>query len=269
MGNLAKRIKYYRTRKGVTQEYIALKLGIKASNYAKYESGDRTPREDTLLKIAQILSVSCDALENGVERSFVELLNRYIRISVLGDLDCFDAYYSDVIEDVDVYEIISDCFNGWHKKIKSDLPNLSERFLDEPDLLSMMELRTLYKKHFCDDHEMPSYDGSTATLDNGTFLKLMFCIAMSNYMTMTDSSNILSDVQEITDTELPDVEALQFFAVQWFVPYLAFVADAVELTQNTNIIDFEIAFLYNALTPPDDIDKPYDILEELEGMFDV
>jgi hypothetical protein len=37
-----------------------------------------------------------------------------------------------------------------------------------------------------------------------------------------------------------------------FVPYLSFIIDAVELCANTTIDDFEKAFLFYALTHPDE-----------------
>jgi HTH-type transcriptional regulator, competence development regulator len=57
------RLKELRTRKGITQEVLALDLGIPESTVRRYESSDEnTPRRERLEKIADYFGVSVDYL---------------------------------------------------------------------------------------------------------------------------------------------------------------------------------------------------------------
>ena len=59
---LGKRIRECRLIRNMTQEELGLALGYTEKNAAtrvtQYETGYRTPKEDTLIKIAEVLSVS-------------------------------------------------------------------------------------------------------------------------------------------------------------------------------------------------------------------
>lgn len=54
--------KNLRTKKGWTQEEIAIKLGVSRPSIAGYESKDRIPRRELLNKIADVFGVSIDYL---------------------------------------------------------------------------------------------------------------------------------------------------------------------------------------------------------------
>lgn len=57
------RLKELRTKKGITQETLALDLGIPESTVRRYESSDEhTPRRERLEKIADYFGVSVDYL---------------------------------------------------------------------------------------------------------------------------------------------------------------------------------------------------------------
>ena len=49
-----------RKEKGITQEVLATKLGIKRSTIAMWETGKSKPRTDDLYAIAAVLNVSVD-----------------------------------------------------------------------------------------------------------------------------------------------------------------------------------------------------------------
>ena len=68
--SISARIKYFRNIKGLSQENVAMMLGIKSTNYAKYESGERTPKHERLVQIAKILDTDIVALETGFEKNF-------------------------------------------------------------------------------------------------------------------------------------------------------------------------------------------------------
>ena len=60
------RIAFIRQFRGLTQEKVGEKLGLNDENRRKgmtrYESGERTPKEDRLLEIANILSVNVNCI---------------------------------------------------------------------------------------------------------------------------------------------------------------------------------------------------------------
>lgn len=58
----SERIKDLRTEKGISQEEIALQLGITRSAYSNYEQGIREPSYDVLVKICSLFEVSSDYL---------------------------------------------------------------------------------------------------------------------------------------------------------------------------------------------------------------
>lgn len=57
-----KRLNYIRKSKGVTAQSMATSLQIALRSYRMYESGDRFPSLDMLVRIADILDVSTDYL---------------------------------------------------------------------------------------------------------------------------------------------------------------------------------------------------------------
>lgn len=50
-------LKEYRTRKGLTQHDVALRIGVSTRSYQFYESGERLPDVQTAIRIAQVLGV--------------------------------------------------------------------------------------------------------------------------------------------------------------------------------------------------------------------
>jgi transcriptional regulator with XRE-family HTH domain len=60
---LAKRLKELREERDLTQETLAIELGLRGkSSIANYESGLRNPDYDTLIKIANYFGVTTDYL---------------------------------------------------------------------------------------------------------------------------------------------------------------------------------------------------------------
>lgn len=59
---LSDRLKKTREEKGLSQTFIAEKIGITRQAYNHYETGKRVPPNDVLIKIAQILDCSTDYL---------------------------------------------------------------------------------------------------------------------------------------------------------------------------------------------------------------
>ena len=73
-----KRLKMLRTNKKLTQQQLADRLGVAKSVVSYYESGDRFPSYDVLIKIARTFHVTTDYLLN-LERT------RVINVSDLSD----------------------------------------------------------------------------------------------------------------------------------------------------------------------------------------
>ena len=76
---LSKNIKKARLKSGLTQKQVAERLGVAQAQYARWESGGRNPKDETVEKLAEIFEVSFDYLkgrDDGLE-DIVELLRKY------------------------------------------------------------------------------------------------------------------------------------------------------------------------------------------------
>lgn len=60
--SIGKRIRYYRENKKWTQEYFAEKIGLSLTYIGMIERGEKTPRLETFINIANALDVSADML---------------------------------------------------------------------------------------------------------------------------------------------------------------------------------------------------------------
>lgn len=69
------RLKLLRTRKKLTQEGMAEKIGVARTTYAMYEQNKREPDYETLQKIATFHEVSVDYLLGRDEQSVKEASN--------------------------------------------------------------------------------------------------------------------------------------------------------------------------------------------------
>jgi transcriptional regulator with XRE-family HTH domain len=65
----ASNLKAFRLRKNLTQKQLSEMMGITQQAYAQYESGKRTPKIDTLQRIAGALDVDWTELVSDEERS--------------------------------------------------------------------------------------------------------------------------------------------------------------------------------------------------------
>lgn len=79
------RLKYYRKQAKFTQEQISNGIGIPKITYQSYEQGVRSPKADTLSKIATILGVDIDCLlyckEEQLKEAFKMLRTFTITVS--------------------------------------------------------------------------------------------------------------------------------------------------------------------------------------------
>ena len=72
-------IKKARLDTGLTQIEVAEKLGVAQAQYARWESGGRNPKDETVKKLAEIFDVSFDSLKgiDGGLEEIVDLLRQY------------------------------------------------------------------------------------------------------------------------------------------------------------------------------------------------
>lgn len=59
---IARRVKYFRSRKGLTQEELAEKSGLSDRTIQRIENGETEPRGDSLKKLSKALEVSPDEI---------------------------------------------------------------------------------------------------------------------------------------------------------------------------------------------------------------
>ena len=70
---IAQRIAELRKDKGVTQDEIAKFLEVKRATVANYETGQRSPDYETIIKLADYYGVSCDYILRGIKSEYSEI----------------------------------------------------------------------------------------------------------------------------------------------------------------------------------------------------
>lgn len=63
----SERLRLLRKAHGLTQERAAVLLNVERSTYAKYETGQSMPHQDTLLRLTDLFNVSVDYMLGKVE----------------------------------------------------------------------------------------------------------------------------------------------------------------------------------------------------------
>jgi len=253
----------------MTQMDVASKLGMRTDNYAKYESGARVPRADRLIKLAKILGVSYDALNEGVEREFADLLKSHAIGMIVDEPGAFIMLVDDMRQSAEAYGVISYFFGRGEHSFAAGNAKLFEKYMANPNLAGLTELYELFKEQ-CDSNSAPDEINGISLkvnhlltpLDAATTLKWAFCIAAKRYLERNDTGFIIDEAEKLAGSLLEHFDAIQFLAVKLLIPYISLILNAVELCMNTTIDDFEKAFLYYALTQPDDEDDPGDDDEE-------
>ena len=117
-GNSLKRI---RKEKGITQEALALKLGVTKGMISQYENGNREPKLDTIKKIAAALDCNMNVLisketildiiqEEKTEKEQIEKLSTFYQLSTNEIAEIIENYimyhygsYDDNKEIIDIF----------------------------------------------------------------------------------------------------------------------------------------------------------------------
>ena len=258
MSNISDRIKYYRKKRGMTQMSVSTAMGIRVDNYAKYESGARIPRDDRLINLAKIFGISFDALKEGIEREFADLLKAHALGAITGEAGSFSAFFNDMELSSEAYSVVASLFSRGVHSFTIENRELFEKYMSNPSMADLIALYDMYKEQ--SDFPVQVSDPIKmhfvlAPLEPAMALKWAFCVAFHRYLEDNDPTFIMDEAKQHAGSFLEHFDELQYFAIKLFVPYLSFIIDAVELCMNTTMDDFDIAFLFNALTPPDEGDN--------------
>jgi hypothetical protein len=158
----------------------------------------------------------------------------------------------------ETYPVVTYCMDRGLHHFLGENPEFCGKYLSEPTLAGLIALYDMHRGQCDPKPPEPSITitykviPTVVTLEPATAYKWAFCIAVRRYLERNDAIVITEEVERLAGDVLEHMGALQFFAVKVFVPYLSFIIDAVELCANTTIDDFEKAFLFYALTHPDE-----------------
>lgn len=81
--NIGERIREYRKKAGLSQKELGQKLDVSQQHIAQYESGKRTPKLDTIQKIADALSIPVNAFialdQNHTDEELMQFVELYLQ----------------------------------------------------------------------------------------------------------------------------------------------------------------------------------------------
>ena len=87
---VGEKIKYFRTMHGFTQEQLVQATGLSISTLQKYESDERKPKPEQLLKISQALGISINIFMDFDIHTVSDLLSLIFKMNEQLDLN-FDS----------------------------------------------------------------------------------------------------------------------------------------------------------------------------------
>lgn len=112
-------LKAYRKSRGLTQENISNRLGIKRSTYAKYEIGENQPDYKTLERLADFFNISTDEL---LGRSSYDSTTKFRRKQT--SLEEINEFVQDLgIESVGFFDI-----EKWKNLSQEDVADIKKHF---------------------------------------------------------------------------------------------------------------------------------------------
>ena len=101
--DIGKRIKHYRTSKGMEQNELAKKLRVKRELVSMWENGKRDIKTSNIVMLANIFEISCDELLTGTKPEHVEFrLSTGLSSQAIEKLISINSL---VIENIDPYHI--------------------------------------------------------------------------------------------------------------------------------------------------------------------
>lgn len=249
MERMCDRIKYYRLRSNQSQQQVADKLGITASNYQKYEHGHREPSEKTLPLLADALGCEVYGLRESDKERFIRTYNKNLREMAMHRWDM----YSFVAEDFMAYDIGDDItafFNEWFDEIEELNPDLYAHYFyrtDTPALLTDLADR-IYRIECGKLKEHPEWDEFSSIENEDTPVLFWYFIVfgrffLNQYTSTTDPNEIAAAFQAYFNEDLDeddsysDGEAFDEYIHRVFVPFFDYILTAVEymVDEHTNL----------------------------------
>lgn len=101
--DIGKRIKHYRTSKGMEQNELAKKLRVKRELVSMWENGKRDIKTSNIVMLANIFEISCDELLTGTKPEHVDFrLSTGLSSQAIEKLISINSL---VIENIDPYHI--------------------------------------------------------------------------------------------------------------------------------------------------------------------
>ena len=252
---ISQRIKYYREKKDLSQMEVAFALGIHIDNYLDFESGMQIPKYDTLIHLAHIFSIPYNSLKIGIEQEIINILSKYAINAVLGNEEVLKAYISDKLIPIEACLLFMEFYDRGKQFFETYNPKYYSDYLQNPNFLFLINLFEIYKKldESCNQIKSKFYVKSKLDLndcinimDPLSISKWAIFVSMRNFLKSQQINEIINEVKEIST----NINAVQFFSVKVFVPYLSMIINAAESCINTDINDFENLFLFNSFTLP-------------------
>ena len=229
MEQFSDRLVFYRKLRNLTQQQVADRLGIDRRNYAKYETGERIPKDEILAKLSKILDCTCDNLISGEKLELIDILNFWVRNDVLS---CVDNRYSDAgyelyTEYMNDSRIFTQLLDGLKKEIETDsemqLIVKSHHVCKLADLLQ--EQQILYRTD-------PARQEAGTLLKSGeqTLLykySVVFVWSVHHYLAeLPNVQKIIDESRSAWDMEdRTDQEVYQKFIIHVFVRYATLLID--------------------------------------------
>lgn len=78
---IGKQISFLRSKYGMTQEELGIKLGVSKQTISNWETGLKTPRMGSIQKLAALFNVKKSFIIEGVEDNTEEILNIYEKLN--------------------------------------------------------------------------------------------------------------------------------------------------------------------------------------------
>lgn len=128
---IGEKIKYWRIQKGLSQKELGDQIGMSQQQIGQYETGTRTPKQETQIKIAKALGVH---LRDLADNSWLEELDQQLGPEKLAELREGVARYQAVNKYLEEMGFtVSERVTKWHDEEVDDEGHTA-RFPDESEI---------------------------------------------------------------------------------------------------------------------------------------
>lgn len=246
MDEIHNRIKYYRLRSKQSQQQVAKKMGITASNYQKYEYGQRVPTAETLPLLAAALGCHEYSLRESDKERFIRVYSKNLRDMAMRRWDTYSFY----AEDFQAYDIgvdIIDYFHGWFNEIEEISPELYHKYFyttDRPKLLINLahQIYEIECGRLGEHPEWNEFDGLANENYPAHFWYFILFghFFLEQYIGETDGMKIATDYKKCLndgleeDEPYTDEDAFDEYIHKVFLPFFDYVLTAVEYMVDEN-----------------------------------